>query len=1443
MADGRKTYIIEINGIKESADAVDALNKQLDALEKRINELNSKGISVKSSGGSSSKELNAEERVLKKIWALGDKIEEQEDSRAKVLQNQKALLKEITNEVKAQAAETRLANNEYANTMNGLKAKLADIKMSMGNMDIGGDMFKKYAKEANEITKKLKEIEQSYGQFGRNVGNYANGVAEGMQQLTIKVGNSERTFTSAKQAARELGNELKTMAVQGKQGTKEYEELDKTVKQLNSTIQDTNKSSKFMDNLLDTMQGFTAISSIGVGFSQMFGIDDSEFNNTMQKFAALTLAMQGIEKVKLQLTNDEGIGKVFNWISKPFDKAGAKINDWAKNAKEKIEEVLVKSSKLNRDLESKGYTFEGKNSRGDYHWSKAGRTFFLDEGDIAKLKNANAMVKDTYRDVLQTIKGFERITTVIKGIGVAANVAGKAIKAMFSLGIGMVFIEVVTKVMDTVTDFVKSLDKTKIAADKAAESMQALNRQLQIRRDLLGSQYLRKQINDEEYLNSLYKEESNNIYQSIRALEDRARAMQKNASNLLNWFSATQNTEFSGKEIGSGKTVGVGRAVTFLSQDNDLNITVRNIEELEKAWNNCNEAIASNKDYLSKWGSGVGDWVSSVFVTVSDTEKAMRGLGNLRLSDFVAQFGEINRQFNRGEISAEEFAKQIAKLRTEMNSNEILNSVIANLDKYIPDEGVRTAVQNIINELYRLDDAFNMTSPEQIHYWNMVRIEGMKEGWNKTKAQIDEEERYEIEQRAHTEEQVGLLQKKYAEKRRKAREQENKKGAKDAKKSAKTMQDAENELIRLRIENMKDGLDKELALIEDERRLAIQKTKEYGKLRGEAIVEINKKYDKKVLDRKRQWAFDVLKIYEDLYARIEQVNRTTFEKEVSTAERNVSRKEAENIRAAGYSAITPSNYDNTKDLEAYYKKVLEIEKNALDKQTAIREEALAKDEEYSIKEENLRYSRLVDENGGEYIQQLRAGKLTQEKYDELIEQEKLAHEARLNAIQKENESERLQATEDNLRNTQEIYSRYFDNIINGVRSDMSKINEAASKPPVVDKYGWDVINVGATKENYRAALIQYENLKNGIIEKQKELEEALKANKISAEDFAIKKSELDDTLKDINQSVKEVKESQKMLVADFVSSLMPYIQAVSQSFNQIMQAVWDAQDAAFDKEQENLDKQMQKIEERLNKQKELTEKYKDDVNDIEEELSDARGDRRQHLIDQLNAQVAAQRASWAEEKKIEKEKEAKQREIDELDKKRKRAEYNRNVTQAIANGAMAVVMAAVNKWPIPAIPMMALAASTTAAQIAIMKRSKPYAKGGVLSGPSHANGGIPVGNTGIEVEGNEYVIRKRSTMPNVGVLDFINKSERKLDIGDFEEFFAKNRKTISSINRNIRFEQGGTLPIINNLDNANDRLIYAMQAYANRPTVVEVKEILNKADNIKQVQVLAGLEG
>lgn len=98
-----------------------------------------------------------------------------------------------------------------------------------------------------------------------------------------------------------------------------------------------------------------------------------------------------------------------------------------------------------------------------------------------------------------------------------------------------------------------------------------------------------------------------------------------------------------------------------------------------------------------------------------------------------------------------------------------------------------------------------------------------------------------------------------------------------------------------------------------------------------------------------------------------------------------------------------------------------------------------------------------------------------------------------------------------------------------------------------------------------------------------------------------------------------------------------------------------------------------------------------------------------------------------------------------------------NIGQAIMNAALAISKVFATTGPPASFIMAGITAATTAAQIATIASQK-YARGGMLSGPSHAQGGIPgfVGNRHIEAEGGEAIINKRSTAKHRKLLSLIN---------------------------------------------------------------------------------------
>ena len=121
----------------------------------------------------------------------------------------------------------------------------------------------------------------------------------------------------------------------------------------------------------------------------------------------------------------------------------------------------------------------------------------------------------------------------------------------------------------------------------------------------------------------------------------------------------------------------------------------------------------------------------------------------------------------------------------------------------------------------------------------------------------------------------------------------------------------------------------------------------------------------------------------------------------------------------------------------------------------------------------------------------------------------------------------------------------------------------------------------------------------------------------------------------------------------------------------------------------------------------------------------------------------------------------------EEEEKIKREQFEKNkklqIAQAIANGALAVT--AIMTVPdftlgVASAIRIGAAVAATGIQVATIA-STQYAKGGILEGNSHANGGIPMlvdGKRPIEAEGGEAIINKKSVAMFGKELDYINRA-------------------------------------------------------------------------------------
>ena len=201
------------------------------------------------------------------------------------------------------------------------------------------------------------------------------------------------------------------------------------------------------------------------------------------------------------------------------------------------------------------------------------------------------------------------------------------------------------------------------------------------------------------------------------------------------------------------------------------------------------------------------------------------------------------------------------------------------------------------------------------------------------------------------------------------------------------------------------------------------------------------------------------------------------------------------------------------------------------------------------------------------------------------------------------------------------------------------------------------------------------------------------------------------------EEAKKAAEEQKEVRKQTIQQVINLVSTVFDSISKISQIAFEAENARFEK---------------------AIEVRKGNIENLNEDLQNATGLQKKFLIQQVKQEQEA----------LNKETEAKKKAA------KKQAENQKaiQIVQAIIGGALGIV----NAFALPAPASFFAAAATAiavATEIAVIASQK-FAKGGILNGPSHSQGGIQTSFG--ELEGGEAVINKHSTRQFLPLLSEIN---------------------------------------------------------------------------------------
>lgn len=808
-------------------------------------------------------------------------------------------------------------------------------------------------------------------------------------------------------------------------------------------------------------------------------------------------------------------------------------------------------------------------------------------------------------------------------------------------------------------------------------------------------------------------------------------------------------------------------------------------------------------------------------------------------------------------------AAAIAMIKADLKSLENQN---IQLKLQLDPTNANLAFQSAMSSMAAMAQKYGiMMSPDGLHF--------TAKAGDSTGAQIAKQLEANAKlQKQITDKQIADRKKQEADRVKSEKERaanEAKQAAAEAKKRAR------NETAA-RLEAMEDGMDKEIALLEQKRKEEIEEAKETGK----RVVDINTIYDRQILEVKKKYAKYIEDVEREHTKRLEDIAKdfltswSQIQREIEDTRADTSMGNAENKNITvkqniSYDTNTQGSSEGINAQKKYYEELKQSEIQYLNEKEQIEKEAAQRDYQRQLEDETARFKASKDAQKKELeelerslkekvdahqITEQEANKVLQETRDEYLkgeEKDLQTHNEKMQSITENGKAvltnielqyneERKAATASALEEQRQVTQDFYN--------DIDTIMERTQKRKTND-FGF--INYGAYRQSLQDALDATKEVANQIESEKEALQNALDNNEISFDDFQKAKKELDDFGEEVKDKTDDLKDglanSFNTWMGGVMESINSYSSVLSGMFDSISEMYTrqlDAEQAKLDKQQELLDAELEMIEENLQKQEEVTQEHNDKVNSIEDELKSARGDRRQALIDQLAAERKAQEQSIEKEKQLteEKKKQAQKQEQlkkqqDALDKKRKQQEKRASIVQATINAFTAVSNAlAVQPWFV-GLALSGVALGLGMANVAQIA-SQQYGKGGKLDGPSHKEGGIPVGNTGITVEGNEYIIRKESTMPNLPLLEYINSSQRRLTKDDLIRFYDNGKTPLINRQMTTKFAEGGELPQLS--VNVKSLMNNAQAQQDDRPLVVSVVDIVNQTENLRQVRVLAG---
>lgn len=1358
------------------------------------------------------------------------------------LLNIKQTLATVQRDMEAAVRAEDQLNTKIKVNINGMNLVFDDVNQAVGVLEdkmyalaAAGKRdtkeFQDIAKAASDLKIQVKSVDTQIDAMTEGGGginkmlSYAQGfsaLATASQGISQLFGNDENSAKGVQTMTALIGvmESLKVVSQEMQQGTKFGKMLEDWLKKFQALTAGLESYKKSYTSMMDDMVKGDAKN---VDF-----IDTSKINQTISLVSGLRKEYASLHKTLSDLSGEEiphgianlsealellnGEGKISNDL---YDELGKRIVNLDETAFELSGETIKLS-----------YVF-GTFKENLALLGQSLKKLFVGLGqgikNLLTWKNATVQAGS---GTVQMSRGLALATAGMKGLTVAAKGLSMALKAILIFAI----IEGLMQLVGWLTDAVKWVYDFATGNDKLVDSLTTVQSRLDVTTRSVDKFITeRERLRDSGELTNL-KADAEIIAKLKETLNESIKSLQK----FIKLRDEFKSLEDSSKDD-DYTLFGIASDIDGIDE------AEKRVKEFEKTYTKLLDAVEAGTDESGKRGKGWWNFDIFNWFTTSDAKADLGEMQKRVIEDIQYRINNID--LSKG---TDELEKFFNKIDTEMYATSL-----ANIENLYPEEEWAKVLKerlDAVREMYeQMDDLSAKSANEQIKNQKDIakqirdnNTEAINDSYQREKKQLQDQREDEIEAAKGNQKLIISIKKKYNRLEQDLVDQHNKdlqskreKAAADAKKAEEDKYNALKAIRDNQLAVESESLAKRIKMLENAKEEELRDAEKNGIMVGELRLSIEVKYDK-LIQKERENHLKFLNDLAEEYARKELELR-----------QELKANELDNQSKRIDINYEVSSFQGSYDFDAEYGDKIQAEKEFAKQRLEIELKYLADKKKLDEANTNLNFDNEVIDEEQRYkdrLDELKSfldeGKLDNQEYNRFVEQESQLHSSKLQSIetQRTNELKNINdkyvndvksKTSESLTSTVGLYSEY--------QKKVSDIMENVGN----DKNIFGVTSFAATKKKLQEA---YDTVKVGLAkidEEMKDLENKHDSGQIGIIDYKKSKESLEETKKNLKKEGASIKKSMNDLIKDVANDWKGVLDSYVGMISSFLQTLNETKLQLIDNELAQVEHQLEIQQDAYDKAEAAAEAHKDKMDSIEDELADARGSRRQFLLDTLAAQQSAYLEELDAQQEAEKQKEKLEKRQEALEKKRKEQEKKGKVQQAIINTYMSVSNAlAVQPWFL-GLALSAVALGLGLKNVMAIKSTPIYEDGGVIQGKRHSQGGVKVLGGQAEVEGGEFITNRKSTAANLPLLTYINDKKKTLTAEDLLEFFSNGTPRIRSKATN-KFASGGQLPttngaevtrVVNVADIAEDNATY----------VVSVVDVINATENLKKVQVLSGL--